>query len=273
MRKTIIPFIFILTIFSCKKENITAPVHNLKNCAVEYLNFKDDNKYFNNSSMVFSPNDVLKTIVSFKYKDNRVIQATGGFINAPSGTNFSNLAFSTDVYDSIVYADNSIFVYTKPDVIYSFFSDNPKNPTVYTKDAKGKLIKIVKRDGTEINYTYQDNQIVEKNSNGKTLRNFYFENNNLIRITSEFGDTSNQYYSKKEFLFQEYDTKSNPLKDMYHLTGAFYRSFSENNYSKFTVNEYRHLENGKIGIISTGWFSMPIEYNTDGYPKFGDYEE
>lgn len=273
MRKTIIPFIIILTVFSCKKDESTTPVPKLKNCAIEYLDFRDDNKCYGYSSMNFPPNGVLKTIVSFKYKDNRVIQATGGFKPIGLGSGFSSLLFSTDVYDSIVYLDNSIFVYTKPGFVNYFFNAYPDNPTVYTKDSNGKLIKIVRRDGAEINYIYQNNQITEKFSTGNILRNFYIENNNLTRITRESGDTSYPYYSKMEILFQDFDTKPNPLKNMYHLSGAFYRSFSENNYSKYTVNYYSRLENGKIGLISTGSYSMLFEYNTDGYPKYGDYEE
>ncbi|HBZ65600.1 MAG TPA: hypothetical protein DEO70_02095 [Bacteroidales bacterium] len=273
MRKTIISIVIIISIFCCKKEDKTEPVHYLKNCATEYLNFFDDNKYFNNSSLTFPAKVVSKTIVSLQYSGNRVVRATGGFMNAPAGNNFMNLMFFNDVYDSIVYVDNSIYVYTRPDVFYSSVGDDPEKPTVYIKDAYGRLIKTVRRDGTEFNYKYHVNQIVEESSNGEILRNFYFKDNNLVRITRESGDTSSLYYSKKEMLFQEYDTKPNPLKNMYHLTGAFYRSFSENNYSQFTVNEYRHLDNGKIGIVNTSWYSIPIVYNAFGYPKFGEYAE
>jgi hypothetical protein len=271
MRKTFILFIIILTISGCKKDESTTPVPKLKNCAAEYLKFSDDNKCFGYFSFVFPPNDVLKTIVSFKYKNDKVIQVTGGF--RPVSPGVSYILFSNDVYDSIVYQDKSIFVYTKPSSINIFFNGYPDSPTVYTKDSNGKLIKMVRRDGVEINYIYQNNQITEKFSTGKIIRNFYIENNNLTRITSESGDTSYPYYSKTEILFQDFDTKPNPLKNMYHLSGAFYRSFSENNYSKYTINYYSRQENGEIGLMGTGSYSMPFEYTADGYPKFGEYTE
>lgn len=271
MKKILNSFIILLAICSCSKEESATPDLKLKSCAIEYLYFRDEIKYSNSFSMEFPPNDAFKTVVSYRYGDNRIIQATGGFMNVPSAGNFSNLLFSTEVYDSIVYVDSSIFVFTKPENNYSFFYDNPKNPTVYSKDSKGKLVRIVRRSGAELNYTYLINHIIEKDSLGNVLRNFYFENNNLVKIICESGDTSHPYYSKKEFLFQEYDTKPNPLKNMFHLSGAFFRAFSENNYQKLTINEYRKLENGEIGITSTSWYTSPIEYNAKGYPKFGDY--
>lgn len=270
--KIFIPLIIIVTLFSCKKEESTTPAPKLKNCAIEYLKFDNDHKCPGYNSVNFAPNGALKTVVSFEYKGDQIIKTIGGFKVIIPGGIFS-LLFSMDVYDEIAYANNSIFVITKPEEINSYFSNYPGKPTIYTKDSDGRLIKIERRDGVMINYTYENNQIVEKLNTGKVLRNFTMENNNLTKITRENGDTSYLYYSKEEILFQDFDNRPNPLRNMYHVSGAFYRSFSKNNYSKYTVNYYERMENGRIGHTGTGTYSMPIQYNADGYPKFGEYEE
>ena len=268
MKNVLLLLTILLVISGCKKKEDPTPVRKLKNCAVEYLNFMDDNKYYSNPSMHIS-----FPTVSFKYLDDKLIQTKGGFIAIPDGSNFTNIVFVADAYDSIVYTGYAASVYSKPKAIYSFMYDVfPENPTIYSTNSDGRLSSMTRRDGYKYTYTYLGNQVIEKNSAGKTLRNFYFENNNLVSVTSEYGDTSLPFYSKKEILFQDFDTHPNPLKNMYHFSGAFYRAFSENNYSKYTVNIYGHLDTGKIGITSTSWFSMPIIYETDGYPKFGEYE-
>lgn len=273
MKNIAITVILISLFWSCKQDEVITPVPRLKNCAIEYLCFIDDNKYLYNSSLTFPPNDPLKTIVTFDYENNQIIKTTGGFLNVPSGTNLANLSFSSDVYDSIVYRGNEILVFTKPRVIYSHSSlkEKPNNPTIFAFDKDGRLIRVVRRDSMSIIYSYADNLIREKNSDNGIVRKFYFENENLVSVTKEYGDTTDLYYYKKEINFQDFDSKPNPLKGQYHLTGAFYRAFSTNNYSSYTIMEYMRMADGKIGKVSTYWYSMPITYTTDGYPKFGDY--
>ncbi|MGE0018343.1 MAG: hypothetical protein AB7S72_01645 [Draconibacterium sp.] len=275
MKNIVIIVILISLFWSCKQDEVITPVPRLKNCAIEYLCFIDDNKYLYNSSLTFPPNDPLKTIVTFDYENNQIIKTTGGFFNVPSGTNLSNLSFSSDVYDSIVYRGNEILVFTKPRVIYSpSFSqkEKPNNPTIYALDNDGRLIRVVRRDSISINYLYADNLIVEKNSDNGLTRQFHFENENLISVTKEFGDTTDLNYYKKEINFQDFDTNPNPFKGQYHLTGAFYRAFSTNNYSSYTIIEYMRMADGKIGKVSTYRYSIPVTYTADGYPKFGDYD-
>lgn len=273
MKNIVIFGILTSLLWSCKQDEVITPVPKLKNCAIEYLCFIDDNKYLYNSSMTFPPNDLLKTIVTFDYENNQIKKTTGGFLNVPSGANLANLSFSYDVYDSIEYRGDEILVFTKPRVIYSPSSlkEKPNNPTIYTLNKDGRLIRVVRRDSMSIIYSYVDNLIVERNSDNGIVRQFHFENGNLISVTKEYGDTTDLSYYKKEINFQDFDTNPNPLKGQYHLTGAFYRAFSTNNYSSYTIIEYMRMADGKIGILRTFEYSMPITYTTDGYPKFGDY--
>ena len=274
MTRNLVLAVLISLFWSCQQDDLITPVPRLKNCAIEYLCFIDDNKYLYNSSMNIPPNDPLKTTVIFGFNNNQIIKTTGGFMNVPSGFNLDNLSFSSDIYDSIVYRGNEILVFTKPRVIYAHLSpkEKPNNPTIYELNKEGRLIRMARRDSVSISYSYTDNQIVETNDKNEILRNFYFENENLIKVTREYGDTNSTYYYKKEIIFQDFDKNPNPLKGLYQVTGAFYRAFSANNYSAYTINQYMRMEDGKIEKVGNYWYSMPIIYTTDGYPKFGDYE-
>jgi len=276
MRRVSLLLFALFAIFSCKKEEISSITPKLKNCRVEYLFFQDDIMMTGGQSYSFPPDDSQNTKCSYLYGDNKMIKITGGFLTVPSGTNFSNRIFSKDVYDSISTIGRTIYVYTKYEINGSVSEDN-FNPIIFNLDSHEKLIKITKKDDFhssefDLNYTFSENQINETYSDGKVRRKFYFEKNNLIKVVSEVYDFQGLIFGKKEILFQQFDDKPNPFKNMYFVKGAFFRAFSDNNYKSYTTNKYMRSSDGTLVLTSNYWFSMPILYNTDGYPMFGDYE-
>jgi hypothetical protein len=247
----------------------------LKNCKIEHLFFQDEINIANFQSIAFPPDDSLGTFCSYTYASEKMTRITGGFILVPSGTNFTRL-FSKYAYDSIHFSDNTIYSYSKYNVDGTTHQDI-LTPTIFYLDSQNKLIKFNKKDGFhpegfDLYYTYSGNQVTETDSDGLTLREFYFENKNLVKVTTERYNTEGVLSWKREILFQEFDDKPNPFKNIYHVKGAFFRAFSENNYKSYTINKYSQFEDGSFGIIYTYCFSMPITYNADGYPMFGDYE-
>lgn len=267
------PFLlfFVLSCFlypACDKTNEITIDKLLLNCSVEYLNYID-NPLFANSDITFTPNDVLATKIHFEYKEDVLTGIKGGFLFVPGG-NHMRLVFDEEfIYDSIVYDGKQIKVFTKPEFAYTAF-DNPENPIIYQIDADNKLEKITKRDEVQLNYTYNNNQVIEKSNEGEVIRTFYLEEGNLVKVETnkyEFGELT----YKKELLFIDYDDKPNTLKNKFYIPGAFYRAFSKNNYTKYQLNEYRMVDGEFIQTSSYG-FSMPIAYTSNGYPKYGDYK-
>jgi hypothetical protein len=273
MRKVTLLIFTLLAVFSCKKEEISSITPKLKNCRVEYLFFNDDITMSGSQSIAIPPDNSQSPVCSYLYNDDKMIKLTGGFISVP----LSGQIFSKDVYDSIYTTGRAIYVYTKYAVNDSLWEDR-FNPIVYNLDSHKKLVKITKKDGShsgefDLNYTYSENQITETFSDGRVRRKFYFEKNNLIKVVSEVLDFQGLVFSKKEILFEEFDDKPNPFKNMYFVKGAFFRAFSDNNYKSFTIKEYIRSSDGTFDLKSSYWYQMPFLYNTDGYPVFGDYDQ
>ncbi len=268
MKKIAKLIIIIIAISGCNKDETPSKTPRLKNCRVEYLFFRDDITMSGDASMIIPPTDSSNTKCRYLYAGENMTKTLGGFYQGRS-----NKVFSNAVYDSIVPNGNKVYVYTKY-ITSDGIEGNAFNPLIFTLNSNGKLMKITSRDsfhpyGYDFNYTYSANKVTETNNNGKILRTFYFENNNLVKVVSEMYNFQGAIFSKKEILFQEFDNKPNPFKDMYFVKGAFFRAFSDNNYKSYTSDEYKKSTDGTLMLTSHYWVSMPFLYSTDGYPLFG----
>jgi len=278
MKKTIVPFLIVIMLFACKKDETSVTIPKLKNCHVEYLYFRDGISIFSSgqlSNYVFPPRDSSFIGCSYFYTGDKLTRVGGGFIPISGGSSFANYLFSNDAYDSICYSDKAVYVYPKMKIDGVSYDDK-YNRGVYYMDSNQRLIKAIATDsfhpdGIEFIYTYSPNLITETNNAGNIRRLFYFESNKLVKVLDERKDDQGVVTWKREILFQEYDNKPNPFKNMYFVRGAFCRAFSENNYKSYTINEYHQLSDGTLGLVSHSSFTMPILYNTDNYPLFGDY--
>jgi hypothetical protein len=260
MKRIIYLLSIVLALTSCKKENEFSYDKKLLNCYTEYMNYLD-NYLFYNIPVLFPPHEPFTQKINFRYNDERIVEITGG-LTAPLF--YGQLVFSNEIYDSIIYENNSIKVFIKPEGVYSAF-ENPKSPIIYELDSNKSLKKVVTRDSVQHFFVYENDIIHEKNKDGELLRKFYFENNNLIKVEKEILNSEGTVIYKKEILLENYDNKHNPLKNNYFILGTFYRAFSENNFREITIYEYE-LKNGEMVIRSHSWQTIPIEYNEQGYP-------
>ena len=275
MKRYILVLGLFIIIFGCKKDEIETQPSKLKNCEPGYLQFSDNMYGILNQSFSYPP-DSGKNIFSYEYQNNKIVRVSGGFIPIPGVLGFSKQIFSLMAYDSIVYLANNVSVYQK----YDFGSgtlEKLTSPTIFTLNPKNQLLKVARKNAfqpkvDEFFYAYVENQIIETNDNGKIRRKFHFENDNLIKITSQFENTQGEVMSKEEILFQGYDDNPNPFRNLFFISGAFYRAFSKNNYTSYTINQYDFLIDGTFGISDSYWYTLPIRYNADNYPMFGDYQ-
>ena len=186
-------------------------------------------------------------------------------------SSFLNKMLTNNMYDSIIKLNETYKVYTLPTSMPYYFTDNPDNPVEYIINDQ-EIQQITRRDGFILNYEHESHFIYEKNEDGLVLKKFYLENNNLTKVEKFKYDLNLEVYQRTEILFQEYDSSPNPFKGKYYVLGAFYRSFSENNYRSYTINTYNRLDDGSFQLYQTLEASPPFGYTDDNYPLFGNYE-
>jgi len=263
----------ILSFVSCTKEDTQTTERRLKDCNAGYLYFKDDITLPFNATFNYVPG--TDAVCSYEYTGQDMTKLTGGIITIATGSNFNNLLFSEDAYDSICHIGNDIYIFTKYKVNGGIM-DDINNPLIFGLNSSGQLVKISKRNavfGTkqEFFFNYSPGLITETDSTGTTLRKFYFSNNNLTKVTSETYNLDGKIFSKREIVFEGFDDKINPFKNKYYIRGAFFRAFSQNNYKSYTSKEY--IRSGDSLVLTNSfWQEMPIRYDSYGYPMFGDYE-
>ncbi|RSK41659.1 hypothetical protein [Mangrovimonas spongiae] len=268
MRTLLNIIIPILLLTSCSNDDEIENEYsnNLLDSDVQYLLFNDDIRFTDNN-FTFSQ---LDSIV-FNYQNQNITKVIGGFEIYDPFSSYLNKRLTNDIYDSIIKLNDTYKVYTHPETAPYYFTDNPENPVEYII-SNNQIQKAIRRDGLVLNYYYGDNLILEKNDENLLLRKFYLENNNLIKVEKFKYDLNFEINDKTEILFQEYDSSPNPFKGKHYLLGAFYRSFSENNYSNYVINAYDRLDDGTFQLYYTLEVSTPFGYNDDNYPLFGNYE-
>lgn len=263
--KIIIPFLLLV---SCSNDDISENVqpNNLLDTKVKYLLFNDGIRFTDDHFVFFQ----LDSIV-YEYQNQNISKVIGGFMPFDPFSSFLNKTLTNNMYDSIIKLNETYKVYTLPTSVPYYFADNPDNPVEYIINNQA-IQQVTRRDGLILNYEYENNFIYEKNESGLVLKKFYVENNNISKVEKFRYDLNLEVYNRTEILFQEYDSNPNPFKGKHYLLGAFYRSFSENNFSSYTINSYNRLDDGTFQLYYTFETTTSFGYNNDNYPLFGNYE-
>jgi len=270
MKKILIPFVLIFCFVGCEEPDEVSVNSPLMSCNAQYLNF-EDNHLFGNTGVVYPPPDSGKTRIVFDYDGNRIVKVSGGFDFIPGGANFiEGLMFTSEIYDSIVHQGNAAYVYTRPERHYTFTNDQPENPIAYETDDRGYLKKVTRRSGKELFYAWEEDKITEMTRDEETIRTFYMAAGNLMRVEAITTRNNGEPWKKKEMIFTGYDQAPNPLRNKYHILGAFYRAFSQNNYTKMTIHQYLWEEESWAWKSSRA-VEVSMYYNDQGQPLLGEY--
>lgn len=272
MRKIVILLIVSLSLIGCKKAETYKVAQKLKDCNVQYLDF-NDGIFLESKATLNFPTNAARAACTYEYSESAMTRSVGGFKAVTSGKTSSNL-FSRDVYDSICYIDNDVYVYQKYKQ-NGTTQNSSLNPVIFSLGADGRLIGISKANPSgrmrEL-FTYSSHNIVETNMSGDTLGEFYFENKNLVKVESYVYGPEGKIFSKEEILFSGYDNNINPFEHKYFVKGAFYRAFSQNNYDTYKRRVYNSSSDGTLYLADSAKYYTPIKHNSDGYPEFGNYE-
>jgi len=269
MKKILFTLILIPVLFSCELEDEISLNGPLMNCSAVYLNYRD-NHLFMDAGYTYPADNNGENRISFNYRNGQIVRVTGGFDKVPAGYGtLEELLFSDRVYDSIVHKGNTSYVYTRPERYY-VMDDRPSEPIIYERNETGQLIRVIHRTGEELFYAKEGDVIAEMTGEQKVIRRFYMGGGNLIKV-EKIRTRNGEPHFRKEMIFCEYDDAPNPLKDKYHILGAFYRAFSRNNYREMKVHKY-YREEGEWVKSSSYTYRLHIQYNDRGQPLLGDYK-
>lgn len=201
--------------------------------------------------------------ISFEYDNqNRISKVKGGLLYTPDANNLNKWVLSNDVEDLLTYVNNTI------KVDYSANSDAKPYQKEFTLNngvlVSRKVTKIypLKLDPVVYNYEYNGDEIKEKIA-GKVYRTFTLSAGNLIKIEQiRYDFFSNEITGKREYLFLNYDTSENLLKGKFFVNGAFFKSFSKNNYTQLKIREYSFKDNAYTLADESGT-SFELTYDAD----------
>ena len=260
MRKLLF-LIFIISIFSCSKDEI-------ENTSVLPKPLIENFSYF----FMLGPSAVLHSttsnLVTLEYDSNNLLLArNGGYSNLSPSSGF-NYFFDNEVQFTFTYLDEEIIIERNP----SHTSPLNKKTTFLLEDDK-IVQKIVENPNTIM--TFYEYNSIEKISNSITTINtwnymeshyYYSTMKNLDSVITRTYQ-SNVPIKKVVEVFSEYDNVQNPLKNMMFFEDTFYRSLSENNYSKyeyFIYNTYYDDES----LAGQGYKNWSLVYDESGNINF-----
>lgn len=222
-----------------------------------------------NEPVFFNPNFLNK--INFEYNtQNQIYSIIGGPVLILVGTNVDGYTFVNDVINEIRYSGDTII--TENSI------NNINNPDIYKYVIKNdKLVfkQVIANSSFyytfNYNYEYVDNRIIEY-LNGKEKCIYYLTQNNLTKVEKfNYNLTGDVIIGKKEMFFSNYDESINLLKNHFFINGAFYKSFSDNNYNSYEIKEYS-FENNQYILVNTALSSFNYTVDSNNIPNLFDYE-
>lgn len=270
LKKIVALFIVFLSFYSCKDEpQVNYRLMTFKSILLHFDEL-DYGNYPNITPIVLNYNYQFTNKITLQYNDLYQITGTlGGLLISPAGTNRNIVCMSNDVVDKIQDKENYIF--TENAYPYNTYSDTTKYVI-----KSGKLIEriiIKKNPYSLLDYTYQytGNKIIETLNGVLQTSIIYLSSNNVSKFENFIYNNSKEIIYKTEIIYSDYDQSINLLKGYYYIHGAFYNSFSTNNYKKREVNTYS-CNNNQYTQISNSSVTFDYIVDSNNIPDMFGYE-
>lgn len=189
-------------------------------------------------------------------KINKVV---GGLLYLPFPGSINPFSMSNSVEENVIYDGSKIRVVSHNMYEKEFEIQGNQLVSQITTYKQG-LNTFLLADyclGT-LNYTYQDNVVLEKENN-LTRRIFHLENGNLVKVELFLRNNNFENTGKIEYNFSEYDSNPNLLKGKFFIHGNFFKSFSNNNYKRFSVRRFDYVDGNYVLSQMGEMYSSSIE--------------
>ena len=208
----------------------------------------------------------------FNYDNRKNFRSRiGGFFNVVYSGGSSGI-FSPDVYDTVIYRNNTIEVSTHS---RNGFYVDPNKRRYTLSNSKIQLKITYASDLTQGNDTaffyYGTNQnldkVVEKFSGSYTISTFSFNSlgnlDSVLSKTYRTGDNTLLWTIAGKF--GDYDNSINPLKYFGIWDETFYRSLTRNNFRSY---HYQKTYGTSIFVSEYGDFKFHLQYDSKGMVDF-----
>lgn len=261
---TTMSLVLLMFLVGCKNEEIKTEEFETSSYLMKYMNYPSKvYPSWSSSDCVYTnwnTDNMRSDTIAIDYKDNKIIKRTGYYLQINFNTGYAS-TFTKDIYDSLIYTNNTITILTKTKS-QSTTSVSPNKKMIYYENAR--ITKTVKSNQYTSNsditvyYTYTNNLLTKKI--GYRGTDLYFQSNlyynikgnldSIISRESQYNPTTDKYeidFSSKNKIkevFGNYDNSKNRLKPFIIFDETFNRSLSENNYASY--NYYYFDFNGKI---------------------------
>lgn len=248
--KKILSLLALIAFCSCNNDD-----DSLDTIPDDSLNIESYYALYGNYTRTIYPDTNSDNLVKFQYdSQGRVIKRFGDILYSSPNSAYGPV-ISDSLFTDLVYFDNKVKL-TKG-ISYLGYS-TAENESIITLDSQNRMIKKTNRYQTNsgnieidtINFTHYNNKLTKyiKTSNTSNaefdIRHFeestlyYNINENLDSIVTiayiKYSDTPYVVLkNKKTKIFENYDTSSNPFKELKIFEETFYRSLSRNNYKTY----------------------------------------
>ena len=223
-----------------------------------------------------------------EYKNSKVVKRIGGVLAGASGSGMGGY-FSNNVYDTIIYSNNKIEIFTKI-IPFGGMNQIVPNKKEFFLDSNQKILKKINynseyyiSDNDTINFEYSNNKIsrtfkfnpYENSVSSESFYN-YNSNGNLESILTKeyaFNYDVDGLFIGKEYIykiietFEDYDSANNPFTKSGIFDNIYYRSLSNNNYRKYTFKKYSNPL-GQNSLVGEQFSNYNINYDSSGNAIF-----
>lgn len=241
--------------FSCSDNNdVQVPY-----CRVD--NFKTVNIFFDEFlPTLYSYNPSFDGKIYLEHDaSGKINKVVGGLLYQTFFSSNSPFSMSNSVEENIIYDGSKIRVVSHNMYEKEFEIQGNQLVSQITTYKPGLNIFLLADYCLDtLNYTYQDNVVLERENN-LTRRIFHLENGNLVKVELFLRNNNLENMGKIEYNFSEYDSNPNLLKGKFFIHGNFFKSFSNNNYKRFSVRRFDYVDGNYVLSQMGEMYSSSIE--------------
>lgn len=264
-----------LTFLACRKSDTAPAASAVDSMRMQYLLSSLERQPLG-GSVIIDPATGVAPQVYFTYVDGKAARRDGGFMSVPMGAGWA-YKYTRDIFDVATYYRDSVII--RADDLLPNINVTPNKRKLILEN--GRLRYRIYYSGPDLSDT--DTIKISYNSSGKvsqaesffnlsyTVKTFtYNAAGNLTQVNgSTYARDTNQKLRETVETFEGYDNSANPLKQLWLWDDLFYRSLSNNNFTKFSFMETQLDASGTLIATNRSTAAWTFKYDNKGRIQLG----